>query len=79
MTGERGMALQGHPNGVGATRVAFSPRGKWLVSSSTDGTTRVYAVDVDDLVALAHSCLTRWLTAEECQQYLHQDECPQQP
>ena len=42
--------------------LAFSPDGTRLASSSVDGTTRVYAVDVDDLVALARSRLTRWFT-----------------
>jgi hypothetical protein len=33
-------------------------------------------VDLDDLVALARSKITRGLTAEECQKFLHQDHCP---
>jgi len=59
--------------------VAYSPDGKRLASSSVDGTTRVYAVDVDDLVALARSRLTRWFTPAECKQYLHMDVCPPEP
>jgi hypothetical protein len=33
----------------------------------------------DDLIALAKSRLTRELTTEECQQYLHVDACPAVP
>jgi hypothetical protein len=40
---------------------------------------RIYVLDTDDLVALARSRVTRPLTAEECQKYLHVDECPPQP
>jgi hypothetical protein len=36
-------------------------------------------VDTDELVALARSRVTRSLTAEECQKYLHVDDCPQRP
>jgi WD40 repeat protein len=59
--------------------LAFSPDGTRLASSSLDGTTRVYTLDVDELVTLAHSRLTRWFTLAECQQYLHPDECPPEP
>jgi WD40 repeat protein len=59
--------------------LAFSPAGSRLASSSVDGTTRVYAVDVDDLMALARSRLTRWFTPAECQQYLHMDKGPPEP
>ena len=76
-TGQELVTFAGHTAMVNG--LAFSPDGKRLASSSIDGTTRVYAVDIDDLLALARSRLTRWLTAEECRQYLHQDECPQQP
>ena len=48
--------------------LAFNPDGTRLASSSIDGTTRVYAADVDDLVALARSRLTRWFTPDECRQ-----------
>jgi WD40 repeat protein/DNA-binding SARP family transcriptional activator len=59
--------------------LAFSPDGTRLASSSLDGTTRVYTLDLDELVALAQSRLTRWFTLAECQQYLHMDECPPEP
>jgi WD40 repeat protein/DNA-binding SARP family transcriptional activator len=76
-TGQEGVTLQGHTGDVEG--LAFSPDGTRLASSSVDGTTRVYTLDVDELVALAQSRLTRWFTLAECQQYLHLDECPPEP
>jgi len=52
---------------------------KGFLGAGLDGTTRVYAVEVDELVALAQSRLTRWFTPEECRQYLHMDTCPPKP
>ena len=76
-TGQELVTFPGHTSLVWG--LAFSPDGNRLASSSVDGTTRVYAVDVDELVALAQSRLTRWFTPEECQQYLHTEECPPEP
>ncbi|HSR33492.1 MAG TPA: WD40 repeat domain-containing protein, partial [Anaerolineae bacterium] len=76
-TGRKLVTLPGHTSAVNG--LAFSPDGARLASSSIDGTTRVYAVDVDDLVALAQSRLTRWFTPAECRQYLHLDKCPAEP
>jgi hypothetical protein len=37
----------------------------------------VWALDLDDLIAIAAAELTRGLTDDECRQYLHQPEgCP---
>jgi hypothetical protein len=36
-------------------------------------------VSTDELVALARSRVTRSLTTEECQKYLHVEECPDEP
>jgi len=41
-----------------------------------DGTVRVLALDIDDLIDLARSRLTRSWTQDECQTYLHRDTCP---
>jgi WD40 repeat protein len=73
-TGQELITLPGHTGRVNG--LAFSPNGTRLASSSFDGTTRVYTLDLGELVALAHSRLTRWFTADECQQYLHLDACP---
>jgi hypothetical protein len=41
-----------------------------------EGTVRVWALDLDDLVEIAENELTRTLTDQECQQYLHLRRCP---
>ena len=57
--------------------VAFTPDGNRLISASLDGTVRVYALVLEELVELAQSRLTRGLTTEECQRYLHVESCPE--
>jgi WD40 repeat protein/class 3 adenylate cyclase len=61
------------------TSVAFSPDGSQLAAASRDGTNRIYLLKIEDLMALAKSRLTRALTAEECQEYLHAATCPPVP
>lgn len=39
------------------------------------GTNWGYLLAIDELIELANSHATRALTIEECQKYLHQDEC----
>jgi len=68
------LTLSGHTAAV--YDVAFSPDGSRLVSGSRDTTARVWAIDINDLVRIARSRLTRGLTAAECQQYLHAGTCP---
>jgi len=41
-----------------------------------DGVARVWALDVDDLVKIARSRLTRTFTDDECARYLHLSRCP---
>jgi len=36
---------------------------------------RVWALDIDDLLAMARKAVTRSLTAEERRRYLHTDAC----
>ena len=57
-------------------RIAYSPDGTRLVSAGRNPIARVYALQVDDLVAIAQSQVTRALTTEECQKYLHDEVCP---
>jgi WD40 repeat protein/transcriptional regulator with XRE-family HTH domain len=64
------------PDGV--TSVAFGPNGSQLAIAGRDGTTRIYLVRIEDLIALAKQRVTRSLTPEECQQYLHVAICPAQ-
>ncbi len=56
--------------------VDFSPDGSMLVSGAADGVVRVWALDIDDLLEIARREVTRSLTDEECQQYLHLGRCP---
>jgi WD40 repeat protein len=74
LAGGEPVTLRGHRQGVEG--VAFSPDGKRLATAGQDGSVRVYALDLGDLVAIARSRLTRGLTTEECQQYLHMEACP---
>jgi WD40 repeat protein len=73
------------------TSVAFSPDcasapeapaqrcGSQIAVASRDGTNRIYLLKIEDLVALAKQRVTRSLTTEECQQYLHVEQCPSTP
>ncbi len=69
--------LTGHTAEVSG--VAFSPDGKYLASVRWDGTLRVYLSQNEDLIATAKKRVTRSLTTEECQKYLHVDVCPAAP
>jgi WD40 repeat protein len=75
-TGQELLTLSSHTNSVVA--ITFSPdaRSERLVTSSLDGTTRVHVLPIEDLIALAQSRVTRSLTPDECQKYLHVDQCP---
>ncbi|MGD9029325.1 MAG: BTAD domain-containing putative transcriptional regulator [Anaerolineae bacterium] len=73
-TGEELCTLTGHTQAV--LDVAFSPDGRLLATSSWDGTLRFYVLPVDELMELARTRVTRSLTPEECQQFLHLDQCP---
>jgi WD40 repeat protein len=57
--------------------LSFRPDGKRLAIGSQTGV-YVFVVSIDDLVDLAKSRVTRSLTQEECQQYLHVSSCPDQ-
>ena len=60
---------------TGGPNMDFSPDGKFLVLAGGDGTARVFVLSIEDLIDLANSRLTRTLTLEECQKYLHQNSC----
>jgi WD40 repeat protein len=62
----------GHP----ATKATFSPNGRLVATAGNDSLVRLFAVDQGELLALAQSRVTRSLTTEECQQYLHLGKCP---
>ena len=58
-----------------AGSISFSPDGKRLAVGGESGV-YIVVLPIDDLVALGKSRLTRSLTVEECQQYLHVETCP---
>jgi WD40 repeat protein/serine/threonine protein kinase/DNA-binding XRE family transcriptional regulator len=63
---------------TGAGDVSFSPDGKRLAVGGASGI-YVFVLPIDEAVALARSRLTRALTIEECQKYLHMEQCPSTP
>jgi WD40 repeat protein/DNA-binding SARP family transcriptional activator len=73
-SGQELLILTGHK--YNTSGVAFSPDGIHLAASGGGGTVRIYVLPIEDLMALARARVTRSLTDEECQQYLHVDRCP---
>ena len=63
--------LHGHEGPV--WDIDFSPDGAKLASASPEGVVRVWALDLDDLIAIAKREVTRGLSASECRQYLRSD------
>ncbi len=76
-SGEELLKLPGHESIV--IGMEISPDGRQVATASHDGTARVSFLYVEDLLALAQTRVTRWFTAEECQQFLHTDTCPPAP
>ena len=72
-TGAERLVLHGHESFVRS--VDFSPDGSMLASQEP-GMVRVWALDIDELLAIAASEVSRSLTIDECRRYLHVDACP---
>jgi WD40 repeat protein/transcriptional regulator with XRE-family HTH domain len=72
-SGKELLTLSGHSGAI--LNVAISADGTRLATASEDGTSRVYLLNLQDLVQLARSRLTRSLTPDECQKYLHVNAC----
>ncbi len=73
LTGEE---LLSQPIEAASFQVSFTPDGTRLIVSGVNGVTQVYLTGVEDLYALAKSRVTRTLTTEECQRFLHVEQCP---
>jgi WD40 repeat protein len=73
-TGDQQLALHGHSASVSA--ISFNPDGSQLASVGAEGIVRIWAIDLDDLMEIARSSVTRALTDDECTQYLHTQDCP---
>jgi WD40 repeat protein len=67
-------SLYGNPANVFG--VDFSPDGSSLLTSGADGSLRTYLTDIPSLEKLAQSRLTHELTKQECQKFLHLENCP---
>ncbi len=56
--------------------VDFHPTKPWMLVASHPNRIRIYTLDIDELIAIAESRLTRELTEAECQ--LYRGACPTQ-
>jgi WD40 repeat protein len=73
-SGVQTLLLPGHTTAV--RWLAFSADGSKLASGGGDGTVRIWALDLDDLIVIAHENVQRALSDAECRQYLHVEQCP---
>ena len=78
-TGKEILTLPGSSGGVSG--VDFSPLDgrAQLAVASVDGVVRIYLLEVNNLLSLAQSRVTRSLTTTECQKFLHVEQCPSDP
>ena len=61
--------------GNNGREVAFSPDGKYLAVTTSNGLVRIYVLPVEDLLALAETRVLRTMTDQECQRFLHMKQC----
>ena len=72
-TGVNVLTLNVDSRGTGG--VEFNPDGKHLAVGGKSGI-YIFLLPIEDVIALAKSRVTRSLTDEECQRYLHVERCP---
>jgi WD40 repeat protein len=77
VTGQELLTLKGHTLYVNS--VAWSLDGKQLATASSDLTAQIYAMDVRQLLDLAHKRVTRDFTDDECVRYFQSEKCPPVP
>ena len=62
------MTLKGHGGWI--TSAVWSPNGKRIATANArDGVVHIYTTDMDELLQIADSRVTRQLTAEEREKY----------
>ncbi len=66
-TGQELMTLTGHQGGV--LSAAYSADGKRITTAGRDGIVQIYTTDIDELLQIAESRVTRQLTVEEKDKY----------
>jgi len=76
-TGQEVRRFTGHKDEV--HEVAFSPDGKYILTASSDGTARLWLLDLQDTIRGICATLTRDLTSEERVQFGISDEEPTCP
>ena len=66
-TGQELITLKGHESGL--MSAAYSPGGKRIATAGGDGIVQIYTTDMEELLQIAESRVTRQLTAEEKEKY----------
>ena len=66
-TGTELFTLTGHDSKVYSA--VYSPDGRRIVTAGEDGIVQIYTTDMDELLQIAESRVTRQLTAEEKEKY----------
>ena len=66
-TGQELLILKGHEGMV--LSAVYSPDGQRIATSGADGIVQIYTTDMDELLQIAESRVTRQLTAEEKEKY----------
>ena len=66
-TGKELLTLTGHEGYV--LSAVYSPDGKRIATAGMDGIVQIYTTDMDELLQIAESRVTRQLTAEEKEKY----------
>jgi len=66
-TGQELFTLTGHDDVVRSA--AYSPDGRRIVTADGDGAVQIYTTDMDELLEIAKSRVTRQLTVEEKERY----------